>query len=140
MSLLTKRSGYLLLEVLVAVTILSVALVTLIGSQSQSVSLAGVARFNTTAALLAQHKLANLALEGNPSESASEGDFADGYPEYGWQLEVNPLDGEQLGAKGVDEYLFQVDLTVFLKNDETSRYTVREIMMAPIEPADRGKS
>ena len=47
------RKGFTLLEVLVAMAILAIAMVTLFGAQSQSLSLATEAKFNTNASLLA---------------------------------------------------------------------------------------
>jgi prepilin-type N-terminal cleavage/methylation domain-containing protein len=52
-----KSFGFTLLEVMVAMSIIAIALTAVLGSQSQSVSLASEAKFNTTAPLLAQSKI-----------------------------------------------------------------------------------
>jgi general secretion pathway protein I len=52
-----ENRGFTLLEVMVAIALIAIALTAVLGSQSQSVSLAGEARFNTTATLLAQSKI-----------------------------------------------------------------------------------
>ena len=57
--ILEESPGFTLLEVMVAISILAIALVAVFGSQSQSLSLANEAKFNTTAPFLAQSKMAN---------------------------------------------------------------------------------
>lgn len=80
--------GFTLLEVMIAMAILAIALVAVYRSQSQSVSMAGEARFLTTASLLAQGKMAEV--EGmNPQNLANAGgDFGESFPDYAWRIEV----------------------------------------------------
>jgi general secretion pathway protein I len=52
--------GFTLLEVMVALAVIAIGLTALLGSHSQSVSLATEAKFNTTVALLAQQKMTEL--------------------------------------------------------------------------------
>ena len=59
----TSQTGFTLLEVMVAVAIIAMTFVSLLGSQSQSISIAGISRFETTAAMLAREKLTELQLE-----------------------------------------------------------------------------
>ena len=62
---------------MVAMSIIAVVLTAILGSQSQSLSLAGEAKFSTTASLLAQGKMAEIEME-NPQELISDsGDFGD---------------------------------------------------------------
>ena len=86
-----KDSGFLLLEVMVAITFIAIALTALLGSQSQSVYLAGEARFNTTAALLAQGKMAEMEVEDLADVSTDSGDFGEDFPGYTWQLSVSDV-------------------------------------------------
>ena len=85
------RAGFTLLEVMIAVGIIAIALVTLLGAQSQSVSIAAAARFDTTAALLAQGKIAELCVQGFEGVSDGEGDFGEDYPGFTWKAEVREL-------------------------------------------------
>ena len=55
-----KASGFTLMEVMIAMTILAIALVTIFQSQSQSISMSSDSRFMTTASLLAQSKMVEL--------------------------------------------------------------------------------
>jgi general secretion pathway protein I len=84
-----KASGFLLVEVLVAVAILATALVAVFQLQSQSVSMASDARFSTSAALLAQSKMAEAESGKSFSGMNQEGDFGDDYPQYSWRVEIS---------------------------------------------------
>ena len=55
------RRGFTLLEVMIAMAILSITLVAVFQSQSQSISMAGSSRFLTTASLLAQSRMVEIA-------------------------------------------------------------------------------
>jgi len=79
--------GFTLLEVMVAVAILSITLVALLGSQSRSLSLATEAKFNTVASMLALAKLAEIESGLTPLESDS-GTFGDDYPGFAWEIET----------------------------------------------------
>jgi general secretion pathway protein I len=102
--------GFTLLEVMIAVAIIAIALTTLLGSQSQSVSFANSAKFETMAALLAQSKMSELVtLEKNRLTSDS-GDFGDDYPGFTWEVRVSDITIGNIA--NISDYLKQVDLTV----------------------------
>jgi general secretion pathway protein I len=88
------RGGFTLLEVMIAMAILAIVLVAVFQSQSQSVSMAGRARFLTTASLLAQERMAEAERAGVDRLLTTSGDFGVHYPGYEWKIEVNdtPLD------------------------------------------------
>jgi general secretion pathway protein I len=102
--------GFTLLEVMIAVSIIAIALTTLLGSQSQSVSFANSAKFETMAALLAQSKMSEITIQAADSISSDSGDFGDDYPGYGWESTVSNVSIEGLDA--IADYLKQIDLTV----------------------------
>lgn len=103
------NKGFTLLEVMVAVALLAIALTTLLGSQSQSVSFANSAKFETMAAVLAQSKMSEIVLESD-SFSSDGGDFGDDYPGYAWEATVSEIAIE--GIADISDYLKQIDLTV----------------------------
>jgi general secretion pathway protein I len=80
--------GFTLMEVMLAMAILAIALVSVYQSQSQSISMATESRFMTTAALLAQSKMAEVETGSIFDTSSKDGDFGTDYPEYTWHLEV----------------------------------------------------
>lgn len=124
----SKQHGFTFLEVMVAVAIIAIAFVTLIGSQSQSVSIAGESRFKVMAALLAQQKLAELESMDFDELSGGEGDFGEEYPGYRWQAEVVELGEGDTGIKEGDDLLKSLDLTILL-NEGTRSYVVRSLVM-----------
>lgn len=72
---------------MIAISLLAIALTTLFGSQSQSVSLGGEVQFNTQAPLLAQLKMAELTT-GTEGPTSDSGDFGDEFPDYQWKVET----------------------------------------------------
>jgi general secretion pathway protein I len=104
------NKGFTLLEVMVAVAIIAIALTTLLGSQSQSVSFANSAKFETMAALLAQSKMSEITMQEAGAITSDSGDFGDDYPGYRWEVNVN--DTAIAGIDNISDYLKQLDLTV----------------------------
>ena len=123
------QSGFTLLEVMIAVSIIAIAFVTLIGSQSQSVSIAGHTRFAITSALLAQKQLTTIESADFGDVSSSSGDFGENYPGYSWKTEVFELSEDDTGIEGADDMLKAVNLIVTFGNDEGLAYAVRTIVM-----------
>lgn len=128
------QAGFTLLEIMVSVTIIGIALVTLIGSQSQSVSIATISRFDTTASLLAQQKMTELFLGGFDNLSPGNGDFGEDFPEYQWEVEVSDLTEDETGITGSEGILRAVDLTISLGLEGGQSYIFRQVMMAPPKP------
>jgi general secretion pathway protein I len=122
------RTGFTLLEVMIAVAIIAIVLVAVFGSQSQSLSLANDAKFSTTAALLAQRKMAEVEMEDSLDVSSASGDFGEDFPEYQWELNVSevPLPG----IEGL-EFLKQVDVTVRWGDKDQFRYALRLYRFMP---------
>ncbi len=116
--------GFTLLEVMIAVAIIAIALMAVLGSQSQGLSLAGESRFNRTAALLAQGKMAEIeAVKDQRDLSSDSGDFGDEFPGYTWQLSVHDVLFE--GVEKLSDRLKQIDLEVSWGSDELYKYHVR---------------
>ena len=124
-----KRSGFTLLEVMVAVAIMAIALTAVLGSQSQSVSLAGEARFSTTAPLLAQSKMAQLQVENMDDLTDGEGDFGEEFPGYFWKMELHDVALES--PEDVSDYLKRIDLEVFWGEDAVYRFRLRQYRFFP---------
>jgi prepilin-type N-terminal cleavage/methylation domain-containing protein len=88
--------GFSLIEVIIAVVILSMTFVTLLHTESQGIDMAMRARFMTTSTLLAQEKIAEVT-SGTRSVSVGEtkGDFGEDFPRYTYieKVETTPLMG-----------------------------------------------
>ncbi|MCX5851767.1 MAG: type II secretion system minor pseudopilin GspI [Deltaproteobacteria bacterium] len=92
----SRAPGFTLLEVMIAMAMLAITLVTAFQSQSQSISMASESRFETTAPLLAQSKMAEIEAMKMSDVNAGEGDFGEKFPDYTWRVEVNDTEFEAL--------------------------------------------
>ena len=117
--------GFTLLEVMIAMAILAITLVTVYQSQSQSISMASDSRFLTTASLLAQGRMAQIDA-AYPSEVVSaKGDFGEEFSDYTWQVEVGDVKEIPL--------LKRIALTV-TNGRMTTRNTYRLILYKAVLP------
>ena len=109
-------SGFTLLEVMVAMAIMAIVLVSVYRMHSQTLTMNAAARFYTQAPMLAQSKLAQL--EGDSSEivAGDSGDFGDKFPGYTWRISTDEVSSEALGEIGAD--LKRIDMTVSFNSDE----------------------
>ncbi len=118
-----KEIGFTLLEVMVALSFIAIALTVLLVSQSQSLSLAHDAKFNTTAPLLARSKMAEIEAMKSADLLSNAGDFGDAFPDYYWESQVH-----QVSFPGIEQYtnlLKQIDVTIFWGEDRRFQYNLR---------------
>jgi general secretion pathway protein I len=127
-----RTTGFTLLEVMVALAIIAISLMAVMGSQSQSLSLAGEAKFNTTAALLAQEKMAEVERNKKDYPSDDSGDFGEDFPGYLWRVEVKDVALDD--PVDVSGYLKQVDLIITTSADSRYEYRVRWHGLYPKAP------
>ena len=132
-----SEAGFTLLEIMVAVAIIAISFVSLLGSQSQSISIATISRFEITASMLARQKLAEIQTADFEELSTAEGDFEDDFTDFHWQTEVSELTEDETGITGAGEMLKVVDLTVSRGIDENMVYRVRGVIMAKIKPVEK---
>ena len=90
-----KGKGFTLMEVMVAMAIMAIALVSIFQLQSQSISMTTDSRFMTTAALLAQSKMVEVETMSSLSNQSEDGDFGADYPQYTWHLSVSDAQLQQ---------------------------------------------
>lgn len=90
------RGGFTLLEVMIAMAILAIGLVAVYQSQSQSIAMATDSRFLTTASLLAQSRMAEIAAAGTSDLVSGDGDFGETFPDYAWRVEVGDVEESSL--------------------------------------------
>jgi len=111
-----SQAGFTLLEVMVALAIMAIVLVSVYRLHSQTLSMSTTSRFYTQAPLLAQGKLAELTSDEALNLVSDAGDFGEDFPGYTWQVSVVPVSSEALGEEAED--MKQIDLTVSFNNDE----------------------
>jgi general secretion pathway protein I len=88
---LSGCGGFTLLEVMIAVAILAITLVTVYQSQSQSISMVSSSRFLTTVSLLAQERMARIDAADPREVVSAKGNFGEEFPDYAWQVEVGDV-------------------------------------------------
>jgi general secretion pathway protein I len=123
-----RIGGFTLLEVMIAVALIAIALVTLIGAQAQSVAIATGSRFDTMAPMLAQWKLTEVHLQDFEQLNDATGNFGEQYPHFSWKLEVEETEGGAVGIKGMSGMLKTVDVTILTDQDRSLAFTVRTVV------------
>ena len=115
--------GFTLLEVMIAVAVLTISLAAVLGLQSKSLTLASESRFQTTAAFLAQGKMAEMAVAGIGDLTSDSGDFGDVFSGYAWRLSVQNADLP--GLEKMKGRLKRIDLEVTCGEGDLFRYDLR---------------
>jgi general secretion pathway protein I len=109
-------SGFTLLEVMVALAVMSIVLVSVYRMHSQSLTMNTAARFYTQAPMLAQGKMAELEAISSSAFPENSGDFGEEFPGYSWETSVADVTSETLGE--VAEDLKQIDIKVSLNENQ----------------------
>ena len=124
-----KRSGFTLLEVMVAMAILAIALTSLLGSQSQSLYAADEANFSMVSAFLAQEKMTELLAQEDYLTDSS-GDFGQHHPGYFWRAEFVQSDFSEIETlEGTEDLLGRIDLVVHTENERRSFTISRYVLL-----------
>ena len=109
-------SGFTLLEVMVAMAIMAIVLVSVYRMHSQTLTMNTAARFYTQAPMLAQSKLAQMEAASSGIIEGDSGDFGDKFPGYTWSISAEEVSSETLGEFAAD--LKRIDMTVSFNSDE----------------------
>ena len=115
-------SGFTLLEVMVALAVMAIVLVSVYRMHSQSLTMNTAARFYTLAPMLAQGKMAEREALSSSAFAEDSGDFGEQFPGYSWTASTAEISSEILGEAAED--LKRVDITVMYNNDQFS-YNLR---------------
>jgi len=130
-----EEKGFTFLEIMVAVAILSIALVAALRTQSQSILIANESITNTNLLLLAKEKMAEIELDGFPDIGESEGTF-EKHPEFHWKVEVKEaninIDPDNKEPDNTDRAykLRQIILTISWKEGSRERKYIIQTMIA----------
>ena len=129
-----RDGGFTLLEVMVAMAIIAIALTAVLGSQSQSVSLASEAKFSTTAALLAQNKMAETEWGNRLDLSSDSGDFGDDFPDYNWEVTVEDVSMDL--PENVSNHLKEMKVTISWGEEGVYQYQLKAYRFIPETPIE----
>jgi general secretion pathway protein I len=88
--------GFTLLEVMVALAIISIALVSLLGTHLMSLNLAQKNKEQALMAMLAREKMEEVFSTEFDSINNNSGDFGPQHPEYEWEETVNEDETDNL--------------------------------------------
>ena|SRR5438067_548009 len=124
---MNRRSGFTLLEVLVATVIMGIAVAGLIAGLSQSVRNASRLSDYDRAAMLARTKMNDLLLDANlpfdgPVEGRFDPDQSGGIP-AGWRASIRPFDVPPNAGPGV-VILQQIALEIWWQPQGGTRRTI----------------
>jgi general secretion pathway protein I len=111
-------SGFTLLEVMVALAVLAIVLVSVYRMHSQTLTMNTAARFYTQAPLLAQKKMAEVTTTSSGIFSSDSGDFGENFAGYSWQVSAADVSSELLGEVADD--FKRIEVTVAYLNNQFS--------------------
>ena len=109
-------SGFTLLEVMIAMAIMAIVLVSVYRMHSQTLTMNMAARFYTQAPMLAQSKLAQMESASSGEITGDSGDFGEMFPGYTWSISTDEVSSEALGEIATD--LKRIDMKVSFNDDE----------------------
>ncbi|MFZ2630998.1 MAG: prepilin-type N-terminal cleavage/methylation domain-containing protein [Desulfosalsimonadaceae bacterium] len=128
-----NRRGFTLLEVMVAVSIIAIVLVSIVRLQGQTISMNETIRFYAVAPLLAQAKLSEITLKPEDFEGSQSGDFGDDYPGYTWKAEIEELSIEVVESATLK--VKKIDMFVDLNNGQM-KFSLRRYLNADSGTSD----
>jgi Tfp pilus assembly protein PilV len=114
-----ESRGVTFIQILVAVAILGISLVTIIGLEIKTIRLQQVSNRTTVATLLAQEelteKLQEIRAEKSPSLYSDEGEFEEDYSDYHWEYTLTSTPAEDL---------YRIDLMVYWDSEDKEASSV----------------
>ena len=114
--------GFTLLEIMVAISIIGIVLVSVYKMHAQTISMNYEARFYATAPLLAQLKMAEIETKFLEEQTNDSGAFGDEFSGYRWNVVIDDVESEALGSTAED--LKEINVLVSFNNDEFT-YSLR---------------
>jgi prepilin-type N-terminal cleavage/methylation domain-containing protein len=114
-----RSCGFTLLEVMVALCILAIVLLSVYRLHSQTISMSIESRFYTQAPLLARSALTRWEETRKPEMISDQGDFGKEFAGYQWKISVQDAPSPALGTQFIRE-MQRIDVQVTLNNGEYS--------------------
>ena len=125
-----RAAGFTLLEVMIALAIIAIVLVSVLRMQGQTISMNEAYRFYTVAPQLAMAKMNEFRMDPQALEFNSSGDFGQDYPGYQWKMAIQ--EKTLVTPENHEMHFKQVNMTVIYQ-DNAYDYTIREYIPAPPE-------
>ena len=107
----STNNGFTLVEVLVSLTIMAIVLAAVFKLHTQSITVEAVARFQTTATLLAQRTLADVTATPIDALQSGSGEYGGAHTGYRWQLTLTDVAAHELDT--VSQRLKRISIDIF---------------------------
>jgi general secretion pathway protein I len=120
--ILQPQRGFTLLEIMVALSVIAIVLVSVYRMHAQTLSMNNEVRFYTTAPMLAQLKMAEIESENPEDMGDDSGDFGDEFPDYQWNVVIDDIESTALG--NIAKNMKKIDLLISF-NDNEFTYNLR---------------
>ena len=114
-------SGFTLLEVLVALAVLAIALISIFKLQGQTLQMSAQARFLTVAPHLAQAKLAETELQDIKEVGDGSGSFSGEHSTFNWAITVEEIPTDLI----TDRNYHLVRINVNISHPDGNSYQLR---------------
>ena len=109
-------AGFTLMEVVVALSVVAIALLAIYRMHTQTLFMDARGRFDTVATMLARQKLAEMETIDPTELIGDSGDFGSAHPGYAWRIETENVSSDLFREDG--PVLRKFRLTVSLNGDE----------------------
>ncbi len=109
--------GFTLLEVMIALGILAIVLLSVYRLHSQTIAMSIESRFTTQAPLLARSALARWEDPTRLQPASDQGDFGREFPGYRWEINATEVISPSLGAE-IARDLKRIEVRVVLNEGE----------------------
>jgi general secretion pathway protein I len=116
-----RSKGFTLLEVLVALAVLAIALVSIFKLQGQTLQMSAKARYLSIAPHLAQTKLAELETQEIDNITDGSGVFPEPRSDYSWAVSVEEVPTDLI----TDNKYHLIRMNVTISNNDGENYQLR---------------
>lgn len=113
--------GFTILEVMVALAILSIALTGIYRLHGQTMVMSAKARFHSLAPMLAKAKLSDVQQQSYDELTAASGDYGSTHPGYEWSLRFEDVPSELFTESSYHLTRIDIDIT----QSEENHYHLR---------------
>ena len=96
----SAENGFTLMEVMVALSVVAIALMAIYRMHTQTLFMDARGRFDTVAAMLARQKLADVDAMDLKDLTGDSGDFGNAQPGYAWQIQSEEVSSDLLKEDG----------------------------------------
>ena len=108
--------GFTLIEVMVAMIVISIVVISVFTLHSQNVLMTAETQFQAVAPMLAQKRMSEIETAFDDNQGEDSGDFGEAFENYSWHSIVEDVASESL--ESVADDLKKITVTVYLGEQE----------------------